>query len=572
MKESAKAVFLSYASQDAAAAWKICCTLRAAGLDVWFDQSELRGGDAWDALIRTQVKECALFVPLISVNTDARSEGYFRREWNLAVHRMLDMADDRAFLLPVVIDDTPEAVARVPDRFRERQWTRLPEGEANADFAERVIRLLASGRGGSATTSTFEIATALRQPPAASIARKEADEGFWVAVLPFKCARTSADMIALSEGLAEGIAAGMSRFSYLRVIARGPAAPGAHHATDLRSIGKELGARYIVDGSLRQAGTKLRVNVQLIDAASGAHLWADEYARDFSPEAVFELQDELVPRIVSTVADQNGVLTRSMSDSVRSRAPEQLTAYEAVLRSFGYAARGTAEELASALSCLDFAVRKTPSHADAWAMLSALCVQDYAHGFNIQADALSYGSSAAQRAVELAPASHLANNSLAQALFFQRELQRFRNVAERALALNPMDGNAIAFLGELLTYAGDPARGLNLATCAKQLNPHHPGWYWYADFYDSYRRADYRAALGFALKVNLPKHWFSPAALAAACGQLEQQDAAANAVRDLLKLRPDFTSTVRRDLGKWWDPGYVEHLLDGWRKAGLEIA
>ena len=124
MSESAKAIFLSYASQDAEAAQRICDALRTAGIEVWFDQSELRGGDAWDAAIRKQVKECALFVPLISANTDARSEGYFRREWNLAVNRMLDMADDQPFLLPVVIDDTPEVTARVPDRFRERQWTR----------------------------------------------------------------------------------------------------------------------------------------------------------------------------------------------------------------------------------------------------------------------------------------------------------------------------------------------------------------------------------------------------------------------------------------------------------------
>ena len=126
--DPAKAIFLSYASQDADAAQRICNSLRAAGHEVWFDKSDLRGGDAWDAAIRKQVKECALFMPLISANTDARSEGYFRREWNLAVNRMLDMAEDQAFLLPVVIDDTPEMTARVPDRFRERQWTRLPRG------------------------------------------------------------------------------------------------------------------------------------------------------------------------------------------------------------------------------------------------------------------------------------------------------------------------------------------------------------------------------------------------------------------------------------------------------------
>jgi hypothetical protein len=114
MSNPPQAVFLSYASQDLEPARRICDALRAAGIEVWFDQSELRGGDAWDAAIRKQVRDCTLFMALISANTNARSEGYFRREWNLAVHRMLDMADDQPFLLPVLIDDTPETTACKP--------------------------------------------------------------------------------------------------------------------------------------------------------------------------------------------------------------------------------------------------------------------------------------------------------------------------------------------------------------------------------------------------------------------------------------------------------------------------
>jgi hypothetical protein len=104
-----RAVFLSYASQDAAAAQQLSNALRAAGVEVWFDQSELRGGDAWDTLIRRQIKGCFLFVPIISASTQSREEGYFRREWNLAVARTLDMAEGRAFLLPIVIDGTTDS-------------------------------------------------------------------------------------------------------------------------------------------------------------------------------------------------------------------------------------------------------------------------------------------------------------------------------------------------------------------------------------------------------------------------------------------------------------------------------
>jgi len=140
--ESSRTVFLSYASQDEEAARRICQALRAAGADVWFDQNELGGGDAWDAKIRRQIKECALFVPMISANTQARAEGYFRREWKLAVERTHDMADHVAFLLPVVLDGTTDREAHVPEKFREVQWTRAHTTEAETAFAQRAIKLL----------------------------------------------------------------------------------------------------------------------------------------------------------------------------------------------------------------------------------------------------------------------------------------------------------------------------------------------------------------------------------------------------------------------------------------------
>jgi tetratricopeptide (TPR) repeat protein len=140
------AVFLSYASQDVEAAKRICEALRSVGIEVWFDQSELRGGDAWDQSIRRQIKECALFVPVISAGTQARTEGYFRREWKLAVERTHDIADHVAFLVPVVLDATTDLEAHVPDKFRDVQWTRLADGETPAALAERVKQLLLGGR------------------------------------------------------------------------------------------------------------------------------------------------------------------------------------------------------------------------------------------------------------------------------------------------------------------------------------------------------------------------------------------------------------------------------------------
>ncbi|MGH8230182.1 MAG: toll/interleukin-1 receptor domain-containing protein, partial [Steroidobacteraceae bacterium] len=134
---TAGTVFLSYASQDAVAAERIAAALRQAGVEVWFDQSELRGGDVWDATIRRQIKACTLFLPIISASAHARVEGYFRLEWKLAVDRSHLMAPDQPFLLPIVIDDTAQNDDRIPERFREIQWSRLAGGYPSAAFIER---------------------------------------------------------------------------------------------------------------------------------------------------------------------------------------------------------------------------------------------------------------------------------------------------------------------------------------------------------------------------------------------------------------------------------------------------
>jgi hypothetical protein len=114
--ESKNAVFLSYAAEDSEAAQRLCATLRGAGVEVWFDQSELRGGDVWDQKIRREIRDCTLFIPIISAHTQARLEGYFRCEWKLAAARTDDMADDKPFLVPVVVDGTREQEARVPEQ------------------------------------------------------------------------------------------------------------------------------------------------------------------------------------------------------------------------------------------------------------------------------------------------------------------------------------------------------------------------------------------------------------------------------------------------------------------------
>ncbi len=142
MSDSGKTVFLSYAREDAHAARRIADALRAFGIDVWFDQSDLRGGDEWDGRIREQIRTCSLFLPLVSAHTQSRREGYFRREWKLAADRTHDMAGGSTFVLPILIDETPENSALVPDEFKRVHMTRLSRGVPSSAFIETVGRAL----------------------------------------------------------------------------------------------------------------------------------------------------------------------------------------------------------------------------------------------------------------------------------------------------------------------------------------------------------------------------------------------------------------------------------------------
>ncbi len=405
-------------------------------------------------------------------------------------------------------------------------------------------------------------------PPISSAAR--ADEGFWVAVLPFKARGADAEVQALAESLTEEIVTGLSRFSYLKVISRGSTAPISGDSVDVRAVGRELGARYVMEGSLRRSGETLRVSVQLVDAVSGAHLWAETYDRTFRPETSFELQDDVVRRIVSTVADTHGILPHNMSEALRGKRPEELTPYEAVLRGLAQVISVSAEGHASARAGLERAVQEAPGYADAWALLSNMYREEYAHGYNPGPDPLGRALDAARRAVEIAPSNHLAHHALATALFLRREFPAFRSAAERAIALNPMDGFTMAYLASLVAYSGDWERGCAMAKQARDLNPRHPSWYWFSDCFDAYRRGDYRAALDIARKIQMPGFWRLNLALAAAHGQLGERDAAAGALRELLAAKPEFASHAREELSKWWNADFVEHLMDGLRKAGLE--
>jgi len=315
-----KAVFLSYASEDSEPAQRIASALKSAGIEVWIDQSELRGGDAWDASRRRQIRTCALFLPLISSRSDARLEGYFRRAWKLAADRTHDMAAGRPFLVPVVIDATREAAAHVPEEFRIVQWMRLPDAVPSAQFVARIAGLA----GGNALPAAHVSSSAVpsspsRQPRAwivagAALALAVLGVAGWlrhrgtpppapqpqsVAVLPFADLSEQRDQELFADGLAEEVRDLLAQVPDLKVSARTSSFYFKGRQTTTPEIARVLGVAHLLEGSVRRAADRIRVAVELVRADSGYRAWSQHYDRDIGD--IFAVQAEIATAAVTAL-------------------------------------------------------------------------------------------------------------------------------------------------------------------------------------------------------------------------------------------------------------------------------
>ena len=316
MSEPRKAIFLSYSSHDESAAERVRDALTAHGLEVWFDRNELRGGDAWDASIRKQIKECALFVPIVSADTDARREGYFRLEWKLAVDRSHLLADGEPFLLPVAIDGVSEAAARVPDRFREFQWSRVEDAAAMEAFARRVALLLVDDAEPTLLGAAVAPGARVREPipnaprkagkrprswkiPAACAALLVAvlalfagyknafpwqsagsgtDTRMTFAILPLSYPDGDKQAAAFAISLAETLVTRQTNSPWSRAVSRESAEAAVKKYPSLRDVGRSLNVRYLVRGHVTRNGDKFVTSLSVVDAESEQVLRTEEVA------------------------------------------------------------------------------------------------------------------------------------------------------------------------------------------------------------------------------------------------------------------------------------------------------
>ncbi len=511
MTEPSRAVFLSYASQDAEAAQKICETLRAAGIEVWFDQSELRGGDAWDTSIRKQIKTCALFLPVISHTTHDRVEGYFRLEWKLGIDRSHLISADQAFLLPVVIDDTRDNDERVPERFREVQWTRLPGGVTPPAFVERIRRLL-SGDLSQEPTRTASAAARVSAAPSTrkpvlpfwrskaallvTIAVAIAALGYLVAnrlalwkrgaevapatafappphslaVLPFVNLSGDKEQEYFSDGLTEELLNSLSEINELQVAARTSAFSFKGKDTDIGTIARKLNVGAVLEGSVRRSANTIRITAQLINAVTGFHLWSKTYDRDLGD--VLKLQTEIATAVAGSL---EVTLLGDISMKIELGGTHNPAAFDAYLRAAkAFQSRHREEEIPTAIVAYTEAIRLDPNFALAFSGRSIALTTYAGEGATGAAVRESYekAESDARQAVALAP--DLAEGHLALANVFETgtlDFARAHDEYERALALAPGNAQVLRLSGVFAAYMGHFDIGVAAVHRAVVLDP-----------------------------------------------------------------------------------------------------
>lgn len=496
MSASSQAIFLSYASQDADAARRVCDALRAAGLEVWFDQSELRGGDAWDASIRKQIKECSLFVPIISNNTQAREEGYFRLEWKLAVDRSHLMADDKAFFFPVVLNDVAEPKARVPDKFRERQWSRLNDDTATTMFAERIAKLIAgsalSNKSASKSSPVLAIAQTVTPTQNDAIPSIAAPS---IAVLAFANRSASTDDEYFSDGLADELLNVLAKIKGLRVAARTSSFQFKGKSEDISEIGRRLNVAHVLEGSVRKSGNRARISVQLVKVADGYHLWSETYDRTL--DDIFAVQDDIAQSVVQELRSallgnaqgigphrQDSLATGSTAATLgRTQNSE---AHRLRMQGRSLFQRPSHPDRKAAIPYFERAVEIDPQYAGAWADLSFALYWQSASGGDGREDSFEHNylegfhaaKIAAERATSLEPnlpEALLARAAMVRILDWNQTeaLQLMRKAAELA----PNDAQILHGAAVVIGDSGHYDEALSLARRAIELDPISRGSY-----------------------------------------------------------------------------------------------
>jgi TolB-like protein/Tfp pilus assembly protein PilF len=385
-----------------------------------------------------------------------------------------------------------------------------------------------------------------------------------VAVLPFTNISGDPEQQYFSDGITEDIITELSRFRSLFVIARNSSFAFKSRAIDLREVGRQLGAPYIVEGSVRKSGQRIRISAQLIDAASGNHLWSERYDRDLAD--IFAIQDEVTAAIAGTVAGQVQI---AGIESVRRRTGN-LAAYDWYLKGLEHGDRAGAEDTLPAMSCFAKAIELDPSFARAHALLAfAQLIDALSRWYEPEhGSQLDEALRSAERAVALDGNDAIGYAALAEVYFLKKRFDLAAFHIGKARALNPNDPYVIGQQCVVEAYGANPERTLELIEHARRLSPIQPNWLcdlWGVALYQLRRYAE--AADVFERATGKWPYIYSH--LAACHAQLGDLAKAKAAAAEYLRRQPNFSLETWLAQEPYACEANLLHMADGLRKAGL---
>jgi TolB-like protein len=426
-----------------------------------------------------------------------------------------------------------------------------------------------------------EPAVAVHHSPTAPLTPNSATEaprpiplpdGPSIAILPFTNVSGEPEQDYFAEGMADEIITALSRCNGLFVIARNSSFAYKGRVADVRQIGRELGVRYVLEGSVRRAGRQLRISGQLVSAETGALIWADRFDGEMS--AVFDLQDRVTEGVVAAIEPN---LQRAEIKRLRQHPTPHLDAYDLLLRAQQLEYELTAESLTAALRCLEHAIAIDPSYAPALGLAAYCHAERHFQGWSDGSDAPAEGLRLAWRAIELGRDDA---NVLWMAAFavwtLAQDGPRSRALFHRSLQVNPNSAIALAITGWVEAAMGNPGKGFELIGRARRLSPRDP-----RDWFMSTGMAiactcdrKYGEAVTWAERALMQNRRFAPALrqFAFALVMTGQRERAAEIVQELLLIEPDFSLSrlrMRVPFGVDSPNSYWATFSDALRSAGL---
>lgn len=491
-----------------------------------------------------------------------------RRDRSLTREGVPVLVGGRALdVLAVLATTTGETVGK--ETLLDQVWLGLTVEENNLQVQISTLRkalgdgwiVTVPGRGYRLVVPLATVAPS----PADSLAGKPS-----IAVLPFVNMSGDTEQEYFSDGMAEEITTAVSRVRSFFVIARNSSFTYKGRAVDVRQIGRELGVRYVLEGSVRRDGNRIRIAAQFIDAETGNHIWAERFDRDVAD--IFTVQDEITHAIVEALGP-------AISQAERQRAmrkpPENLSAWEAYQR--GLSHWSLSDDLSASRDFLQRAVALDPRFAPPHAILSLLYLGEAALGAGPSlSESVRLAHAEARIALELDPDSATAHAILAWVFSFQGDPAAALDEAETAIALSPNDPQGHLVKGRVLVFSGRYAEARDSLATALRLDPRGltaPSVMVH-NVYCCYLEGDYLAAETMARRAirgspELPRPypW-----LAAALGQLDHANEASKALDAAIAVSPSFFAFITGNRPPWFRIEDHDHLLDGLRKAGWRQA